>query len=253
MTVCKEVLARVLTAFLALAQKDKEMFHPKDIEMVKSNDWWIERFFISNRTEEEATRALIEAMEWRNDYGVLNINEDEFKDIKESGKFSLLGEINKLIIIFSKGLHTYNITDKMGRPVLWNRFTQYKRGFWKKEQSKRFLVYIYELLDQKAGRNRWMMVGDGQDVVKENISLELVYHMVNILEKYYPASLNKMVALDMPQFLLDIGKDLIKIASPELKDVIVFVNGLAQLSEIFNQDQIPAYKLNLYSLPTPKP
>ena len=91
MTVSKEVLARVLTAFLALAQKDKEMFHPKDIQMVQSNDWWIERFFISNRTEGEATRALIEAMEWRNDYGVRNLNEEEFKDIKESGKFSLPG------------------------------------------------------------------------------------------------------------------------------------------------------------------
>ena len=88
MTVSKEVLVRVLTAFLALAQKDKELFHPKDIEMVQSNDWWIERFFMGNRTEQEATSALITAMEWRNDFGVNNLTEDEFKDIKESGRFN---------------------------------------------------------------------------------------------------------------------------------------------------------------------
>ena len=109
------------------------------------------------------------------------------------------------------------------------------------------------MLDQKDERNRWIIAGDGQDVVRENINLELVYHMVNILEKCHPVSLYKDISLELPPFLVDIVKDIIKIASPELKNVIVFVNGLAQLSEIFNQDQIPAYKLNLYSLPTPKP
>ena len=88
MTVSKEVLARVLTAFLALAIKDKELFHPKDIEMVKSNDWWIERYFTNNRTEEEATRALINAMEWRKEFGVRNLTEDDFEDIKKSGRFN---------------------------------------------------------------------------------------------------------------------------------------------------------------------
>ena len=90
MAISKEVLARVLTTFLALAQRDKELFHPKDIEMVKSNDWWIERYFVKNRTEEEATRALINAMEWRNDIGVHNLTEEQFKDIKESGRFTKL-------------------------------------------------------------------------------------------------------------------------------------------------------------------
>ena len=88
MTVSKEVLVRVLTAFLALAETDKELFHPKDIEMVQSNDWWIERFFVNNRTKEQATRALITTMEWRNDFGVHNLTDADFKDIKETGKFN---------------------------------------------------------------------------------------------------------------------------------------------------------------------
>ena len=88
MTVSKEVLARILTAFLAMAIKDKEFFHPKDIEMVQSNDWWIERFFYNNRTEEEAKKAFMEAMEWRREYGVRSFTEDDFKDIKDSGRLS---------------------------------------------------------------------------------------------------------------------------------------------------------------------
>ena len=85
MTVSKEVIARILTAFLALAQKGKELFHPKDVEMVQSNDWWIERYFYGNRTEEEAKKALIDAMEWRKSFGVNDLSEDQFLDLKEKG------------------------------------------------------------------------------------------------------------------------------------------------------------------------
>lgn len=47
MFVSKEVIARILTAFLALVENDKELYHPKDVEMVQSNDWWIERLMIN--------------------------------------------------------------------------------------------------------------------------------------------------------------------------------------------------------------
>ena len=85
MAVSKEMLARIMTAFLALAQKDKELFHPNDFQMVEQNDWWIERFFVNNKNEEEAKRDFIDAMEWRKTYGVHHLTEDQFKDIKESG------------------------------------------------------------------------------------------------------------------------------------------------------------------------
>ena len=81
MTVSKEVIARILTSFLALALKDKQLFHPKDVEMVQSNDWWIERFFIRNRTEEQVRTALIETMEWRKEFGIHDLQEDiEIRD-----------------------------------------------------------------------------------------------------------------------------------------------------------------------------
>ena len=83
MTVSKEAIARILTAFLALAIEDKELFHPKDVEMVQSNDWWIERFFIRNRSEEQVKTALVQAMEWRKDFGVHNLKEDI--EIRERG------------------------------------------------------------------------------------------------------------------------------------------------------------------------
>ena len=83
----KELIARILTAFLALAKTDPELFHPKDIKMVQSNEWWIERFLVENRTEEQALNALKKTMEWRKTIGVHELDEEHYKDIKERGKF----------------------------------------------------------------------------------------------------------------------------------------------------------------------
>jgi len=81
MTVSKEGIARILTAFLALAQKEGQLFHPKDVEMVESNEWWIQRFSIRNRSEEQVKTALIDAMEWRKEFGVHDLKEDMIKVI----------------------------------------------------------------------------------------------------------------------------------------------------------------------------
>ena len=69
-------------------------------------------------------------------------------------------------------------------------------------------------------RNQWVLIFDGKDVVSENINIELVYAMADIIEKYYPGSVNKAVALDYPEFLLDIGRDLMKTLSAEFNNVV---------------------------------
>ena len=63
MAVSKEIIARILTAFLASNLSDPELFHPKDVEMVQSNEWWIKRFNqTGDRGEEQVKRAVINAM-----------------------------------------------------------------------------------------------------------------------------------------------------------------------------------------------
>ena len=151
-----------------------------------------------------------------------------------------------------KGLVIKNLTDKSGRPVFWIRFAQYKRGIFDKERSKKYIVCIYELLDQIAGRNQMVAITDGRDVVGENINVELVYAITDIFDTYYPVSLCKAVGLGFPQFLLDIARDIMKHNSPELNNVIDYINDPSQLTETFNPDQIHVLKLNSIET-TPKP
>ena len=143
-----------------------------------------------------------------------------------------------------QGLHYYNFTDKTGRPVLWNRFTKYKKGTVDKERSKR----IYEIMEEKAGRNGWIMVGDGQDVVPENINVDLMYNMVDFLMKYYPSGIYLDIALDLPPFFAEIVNDIIAYLNPSLRKMARLYNS-NQLMEVFHQVHIPAYKLSLMNKP----
>ena len=88
MTVSKEAIARILTAFLAFYQSDPDIFDPKDVAMVQSNDWWIERFNgTEDKNEEQVKRGLINAMIWRKNFGVNELKEHDFKSLVEKGKY----------------------------------------------------------------------------------------------------------------------------------------------------------------------
>ena len=83
MLVTNDLVLRVLTAFLAIAQKDSNKFSPKDVEMVRTNKWWVQRYILISKTEVEATEGLIKCMEWRNLNGVNEFNDEYFLDVIE--------------------------------------------------------------------------------------------------------------------------------------------------------------------------
>ena len=112
------------------------------------------------------------------------------------------------------------------------------------------MVHIFETLDKKSGRNGWLMLGDGVVVLPENVNSELIHFLVQIVDHHYPLSVVKGICLDFPTFFVEIIKELMSHMSSWAKDRVSFING-SQLSEIMDQDQIPAYKLK--SLTAPKP
>lgn len=86
MSVNKEIVESIRKNFLALAQEDSNRFHHADVEKIKSNDWWIERFVLTTKTEDAALKALVKCMEWRKTYGVNDFTEEHFpKELYQIG------------------------------------------------------------------------------------------------------------------------------------------------------------------------
>ena len=73
----KQVIESIRRRFLA---KNPNMFHPIDVDRVKTNDWPIVRFLLANKIEDTAFAALIKTMEWRKSYGVNDFTDESFPE-----------------------------------------------------------------------------------------------------------------------------------------------------------------------------
>ncbi len=79
MIVTPEVIARILTAFLAIAQNNKNKFDERDVQRVNdTKHWWVERFALVSKTEEQAISKLSKCMEWRNSIKINDLKDDSF-------------------------------------------------------------------------------------------------------------------------------------------------------------------------------
>ena len=82
MIVTQELIARVLTAFLTIAQNEVDRFDQIDVQRVKTSKWSIERFALVSQTESETLQSLVAAMEWRKSYGVNDFTDEMFQDLE---------------------------------------------------------------------------------------------------------------------------------------------------------------------------
>ena len=80
MSVSKEAINNNRTKFLAQVQQNPDKYHQKDVEKIKTNDWWIERYLLVNKSEDTAFAALIKTMEWRKSYGVNDFTNESFPE-----------------------------------------------------------------------------------------------------------------------------------------------------------------------------
>lgn len=78
MLVNKELIARILASFLVIAQKDSAKYDPRDVQLVKTNEWWVERFALATETEADAVKVLSKSLEWRKAFGVNDLSENSF-------------------------------------------------------------------------------------------------------------------------------------------------------------------------------
>ena len=89
MLVNKELILKILTLFLAIAQKDPNRFDPRDVKIVKAKTWWVERFALVSQNEDDALKGLVDCMEWRKSFGVNDLNYDSFpKEFHDLGLLS---------------------------------------------------------------------------------------------------------------------------------------------------------------------
>lgn len=72
------VVKAVRMAFLDLAREKPDMFHPRDVQVVEKNNWWVERFVATSKTEDKALNHMIQVISWRKEFAVNDLSDQYF-------------------------------------------------------------------------------------------------------------------------------------------------------------------------------
>ena len=104
-------------------------------------------------------------------------------------------------------------------------------------------------MDHLAGKKGINLIGDGYEAIAENVDVDLIYVMFNIMDKYYPRCLSSAIALDLPPFFNEIMITIFSHLNNWIFNIADFIN-YTRLSEILDENVIPAHKKSLFKLKT---
>ena len=94
-------------------------------------------------------------------------------------------------------------------------------------------------MDRESVRNGYIVIGDWTDAIMANVDVDLVIHMITLLEKYYPYGVKLDVSLDLPDIFKELVPGVIEHMTT-LREVVVFMKS-KELSSIIEEKNIPEH------------
>jgi len=225
----KEVIEKIRSKFLENVEQNSHLYHKKDIELINTNDWWIERFILVNKTEDSALKALIKAMQWRNSYGVNDFNEEYFP--KEIYKIGQLARFCK---------------DKEDRQILWAIAKNVHKSAELGTLIRQYTVYQYELIDRQTSHQGWANAVDSNGMGLSNVDLDYSYFLIDVLQNYYPRGFKYMLVIDLPWILNATSKLVLAFMNEEIRKTVKFIKK-DELTNYLDNDSIPVHLNGNYS------
>ena len=119
--------------------------------------------------------------------------------------------------------------------MLWIKFSHYKRK--DRDRAKNDLIYLFEQFERQNGKNGYSLICEYVDAGAANIDLDLVLWMVDKLQKYFPHGMKKIIQIDMPQPITDLGPEIYPYI-PELNNTMIFIP-YKSLSQYIDPENYP--------------
>ncbi|XP_044270379.1 motile sperm domain-containing protein 2-like [Tribolium madens] len=185
-------------AFLQqLASKGNDAVHPKDLERVKKDDNWVNRFLLQHdNNQTEALNMMWETLTWRKEFNVNEINDHVKMDIIVQGGFFPHGH------------------DKDGCSLFVFKCKKYVKGTHNMDDLKRCVVYWFERLERQDKGKPITLFFDMEGCGLANMDLEFTKYLIGLFKQYYPYFLNYILIFEMP-WILNAAFKIIKSWLPE--------------------------------------
>ncbi|KAJ6218849.1 hypothetical protein RDWZM_004661 [Blomia tropicalis] len=170
-------IENVRKQFLLEASKEPDLYYQCDIESVKSDQWWTERFIKWNqRNETNALKQMLNTFRWRKSFG-----------IHDRTAIDIPREFVKAAGIFPYG------NDHKNRPILYIRVKVYQNIQQLKEFFQQFVAGIVNHVDQLGGRNGFVVVYDASEAGWRNLDYEFIQFLLQLFQHYYPYGLRYII------------------------------------------------------------
>lgn len=193
-----------------LKDNEKE-FHPDDIELLKTNNFWINRFLNFNgQSFESAFDHLIETFRYRKESGIRSIDRSSFP----------------LEFYMSSTAFIY-LPDKEGRPILYIRVK--KLVPMNSDLTNLAKQYIHLLIDEidKLGNKEhgfnlfFDLCGSGW----KNLDLDILHYLIQTTRHRYPTGCKWSFIYGLPWFLNLVVKNILIALPSETIRKVKFVSG----------------------------
>ena len=212
----KAMTEKVRKSFAEKAKSSAGDFEASDVEKVRTNDKFIERYIADTRDDAEALKKLIATMKWRKSFGVKNMKDSDFP-----------AEIFK--IGFSSVL---NNKDKEGRPILFYMFKRWRRSPELVDLMTRYNVYNLEKASAQSNFGAINIAIDCNGLELSNIDVDLYIKFVVLFMEHYIRPNSIILSINFPKILQPaydvvtkgVGKGLVKslklVSQEELRQYI---------------------------------
>ena len=213
----RELFEKELTA-------NSSLYHPIDIERVRTDDWQIKRYLLDqpDGDETKAFAALIKCLQWKCSFGIHDRTDQYFpKELWELSGTELKGR------------------DKQGRVINWG--TAKQAPITAKEMAllnQQYLAHVMERTDKESGKDGCIFVAAVKVAGLLTIDKELEQFKNEMIDHYYPQLVKSVYIVDLPWLLNAIIKIIMAFMSAKTRQLVHMISS-AQLAEEVDIEFIP--------------
>src|SRR5699024_471923 len=153
-----EAITRIRAQFETELTANPDDFHPIDIARVRTEDWQIRRFLLSNPDDEpKAAKALFTALRWKKSFGIHDRQDDYFP--KEWWEMTAAETCGR---------------DRDGHLIQWGmlrRLVNFKQPGARK-LTHQFIGHVCERLDVMAGEVGYTVIADAAGAGLSNMDID---------------------------------------------------------------------------------
>lgn len=201
--------------------ENETLYHPNDIERIRTDSWQIERYIEEyHHNEDKAYDAIVKTLKWRKSERVNEIRETDF--FKEMWTFT------------SVEIHGH---DRQGRVLHWVTLQNITVPKDIMDLGFRFTLYISEQIDKLAGRKGCTTVVNVRHAGLRNFQIDII-RMLLTIPQHYPGLVRMFLVVDQPYLLRTVINILLNVVDEKIRKRMAFISN-ADLTKYVDPKLIP--------------